>query len=263
MIATRDARWSRTVELIRMSSLRQLKARYRGSFLGVLWSFANPILMTGLYTTIFGTAFASYYGGSTHRYVFSAFVAVVIVSYFLQTTGEALVSVVSNGGLLNKIQIEPETFPVAAVAANTFQHAVTTFPVILILSAFVTRDPIRIALVPIELAAVIALVTGFGLVLASLYVFFRDLSYLWAVIGFVLWMTSPAFYPAALVPVNVRPWLELNPIGLAVGALREVTLGTGPIAYALVATSIAVGVFALAAGHVVFRSLRPQFMDLL
>ena len=59
--------WSRRqLELVRMSAIRQLKGRYRGTALGVLWSFANPLLMTGLYTVLFGTAFASYYGGSTN-----------------------------------------------------------------------------------------------------------------------------------------------------------------------------------------------------
>jgi ABC-type polysaccharide/polyol phosphate export permease len=246
-----------------MSALRQLKARYRGSFLGVLWSFANPLLMTGLYTTIFGTAFASYYGGSTHRYFFSAFVAVVIVTYFLGATAESLVSVVSNGGLLNKIQIEPETFPIAAIAANTFQQAITTFPVIVILAAIITHDPIRVVLVPIVLASAVVLVTGFGLLLSSLYVFFRDLSYLWAVIGFILWMTSPVFYPAKLVPEHVRPWLELNPIGLTIASLREVTLGSGNIDYAVIGASTAVSLLALLVGILAFRSLRTQFMDLL
>jgi lipopolysaccharide transport system permease protein len=264
MIATHPTSGlSRSVELIRMSALRQLKARYRGSFLGVLWSFANPLLMTGLYTTIFGTAFATYYGGSTHRYFFSAFVAVVIVTFFLSATAESLVSVVSNGGLLNKIRIEPETFPIAAITANTFQQLFTTFPVIVILAAIVTHDPARVALVPLVLASVVILVTGFGLVLSALYVFFRDLSYLWAVIGFIMWMTSPVFYPAKLVPANVRPWLELNPIGLAIASLREVTLGKGSIDYAVLGLSSGVSLVALLVGVVTFRALRNQFMDLL
>ena len=105
--------------------------------------------------------------------------------------------------------------------------------------------------------------TGFGLALSALFVFFRDLSYLWGIIGFILWMTSPVFYPTALVPERVRPWLELNPIGLAIAALREVSLGRGNIDYALVGASVAVGLFTLAIGHLTFHALRGQFMDLL
>ena len=165
--------WSRRhIDIIRMSAIRQLKTRYRGTVLGVLWSFGNPLLMTILYTALFGHAFASYYGGSTNRYMFSAFIGVAVVTFFSQATTEALSSVVANGGLLNKIAIDAETFPIAAIAANSYQQILTTFPMIIVLTAVITHDPVRIALAPVVLAAIIALVGGFGVGLAALYVFF-------------------------------------------------------------------------------------------
>jgi ABC-2 type transport system permease protein/lipopolysaccharide transport system permease protein len=253
----------RRIELVRVSALRLLKSRYRGTSLGILWSFANPLLMTALYTTIFGTAFASYYGGSIPRYVFSAFVGVAVVIFFSQSTTEALTTVVNNGGLLNKIELDPETFPVSAIAANAFQQVVTTLPVVLVLAVLLTHDPIRIVLVPVVFAGVLLLSLGFGLVLSAFYVFFRDLLYLWGVVGFIIWITCPVFYPAAFVPASVRDWLMLNPVGMGIGALREVALGTGPIHYAAVGEFIVVAVVAAAVGHLVFRALRRDFMDLL
>jgi ABC-type polysaccharide/polyol phosphate export permease len=255
------SRWH--VEVVRMSAIRLLKTRYRGTSLGVLWSFANPLLLTGLYATIFGTAFASYYGGSISRYVFSAFVGVAVVIFFSQATTEALTAVVGNGGLLNKIALDPETFPIAALGANAFQQLTTTFPVVMLLSAFLTHDPIRVLLVPVVFAGVLLLCTGFGLTLATLYVFFRDLLYLWGIIGFIIWMTCPVFYPAALVPAGVRPWLTMNPVGMGIGALREVALGRGPIDYGLVGQFLVVAVACAVIGHTVFRAMQRDFMDLL
>ena len=246
-----------------MSAIRLLKTRYRGTSLGILWSFANPLLLTGLYTLIFGTAFASYYGGSISRYVFSAFVGVAVVIFFSQATTEALTTVVGNGALLNKIALDPETFPIAALAANAFQQLTTTFPVVMLLSAFLTHDPIRVLLVPVVFAGVLLLCTGFGLTLATLYVFFRDLLYLWGIIGFIIWMTCPVFYPAALVPAGVRPWLTMNPVGMGIGALREVALGRGPIDYGLVGQFLVVAVACAVIGHTVFRAMQRDFMDLL
>lgn len=256
--------WTRRqFDIVRMSAIRQLKTRYRGTFLGVLWSFANPILMTALYTTLFGTAFSKYYGGSVIRYVFSAFVAVLVVTFFSQATADSLVSVVSNGGLLNKISVDPETFPVASIAANAFQQAITTFPIIIVLTAVITRDPLRVALAPIVLIALVALVAGFGLALSAFFVFFRDLSHLWGVISFIFWMTSPVFYPADLVPANFRPWFEINPVGLAIAALRDVSLGRGPIDALLVAKFLLMSGIFLIIGHSIFRANRRHFMDLL
>ena len=219
--------------------------------------------MTAIYASIFGTAFARYYGGSTSRYVISAFVAVAVVTYVMQATGEALVSVVASGGLLNKIAIDPETFPVAAVAANTFQQTMTTFPAILLVSLVVTHDPVRAVLVPCVLAGVVLLTLGLSVALSALYVFFRDISYLWGIVGFVLWLSSPVFYPAELVVPTVRQFLVFNPVGMAIAAIREVTIGTGPLDFAVVLRFLTVAVLIAVLGHALFRRLRPEFMDLL
>src|ERR1700738_5063653 len=95
---------ARFVELVRISALRSLKVRYRGSALGVIWSLANPVLMTAVYSAIFGTAFSRYYGGSVSRYILSAFVGIVAVTFFQMANGEARGSVVANGCLLHKIR---------------------------------------------------------------------------------------------------------------------------------------------------------------
>jgi ABC-type polysaccharide/polyol phosphate export permease len=252
----------RELELIRITALRTLKVRYRGTALGVLWSFANPILMTFLYTAIFGTAFAAYYGSRT-LYLLSAFVGVVIVTYFLQTTGEALSSVVANGSLLNKIAVPRKVFPIASVAANTFQQCFTTFPVLLVLALVITRDPLRLVLVPVVLAAIVLMTLGFSLALSALYVFFRDLPHLWAIVGFVLWLTSPVFYPAAMVPAAVRAYLSLNPVGLSMSVLRDLVVVPGPVHWTAIGGTIVMATLAFVLGGALFRATRDEFMDLL
>ncbi|MFM7370584.1 MAG: ABC transporter permease, partial [Sphaerospermopsis kisseleviana] len=92
-------------ELLQVLVSRTLKVRYRGSFLGVYWSLLNPLIMTGLYTAIFGVTFASYYGNSIINYVLAAFTGLVVINFFSASTSQALVSVVNNGALLNKIQL--------------------------------------------------------------------------------------------------------------------------------------------------------------
>ncbi|MBV8750368.1 MAG: ABC transporter permease [Candidatus Eremiobacteraeota bacterium] len=252
----------RELELIRITALRVLKVRYRGTALGVLWSFANPVLMTLLYAAIFGTAFAGFYG-SRGMYMLSAFVGVVVMTFFIQATGDAIASVVANGGLMNKIAVPSEVFPLAMIAANLFQQCITTFPAVLLICAVLTHDPLRVLLVPFVLLAAVGMTAGFCLALAALYVFFRDLPHLWAIIGFVIWLTSPVFYPAELVPPAVRAYLAVNPIGQAMTTLRELTLTRGPLPLAHVGVTLFSGVVILIVGTALFRSLRKDFMDLL
>lgn len=253
----------RNAELVRISAFRALKVRYRGTALGILWSFFNPVLMTVVYTTIFGTAFSKYYDGSVPRYVLSAFVGLAVVTFFVNATSEALTSVVASGPLLNKIALPPIIFPLASVAANGFQHAVTTFPIVFIVSIVVTHDPLKVVLVPVVLAGIVMLVTGFSLVLATLYVFFRDLPHLWAISGFILWLSSPLFYPIELVPAAVRPWYDLNPVGQSIIALREVSILRAPIHFHAIVVSLFGGIAALLIGAWVFRATRRDFMDLI
>lgn len=252
----------RIAELVRISAFRALKIRYRGTALGIIWSFANPVLLTTVYTLIFGTAFSHYYGGSVVRYILSAFVGLAVVTFFLNATGEALATVVANGLLLNKLPVPPVIFPVAAVVSNVFQQLVTTFPIVFLISIVMTRDPVRVALVPVVLIAVILLVSGFSLALSALYVFFRDLPHLWGIVGFILWMTSPLFYPVQFVPANVRPYYDLNPIGVSITALREVALQRGPLHLHEIGFALIAGIVSLAIGAAIFRATRRDFMDL-
>jgi ABC-type polysaccharide/polyol phosphate export permease len=268
MVATISAppdqlRSRRIIDLVRISATRALKVRYRGTVLGIVWSFANPVLMTTIYSAIFGTAFSKYYDGSVARYVISAFVGLVVVTFFLSATNESLQAIVGGGSLLNKIALPPIVFPLSAVAANLFQQAVTAFPIVFVISIVLTHDPLRVLLVPVVLIGVVMLTTGFSVARSVLFVFFRDLPHVWNIIGFVLWLTSPLFYPVALVPANLRFWYALNPVGQAIAALRQVTIERGPLDLNPILATLFAGAVALAAGAWLYRVTRREFMDLI
>ncbi len=216
-----------------------------------------------MYSAIFGTAFSSYYGGSVTRYIQSAFVAVVLMTFFVQLTSEGLASVVSNGSLLGKLPLNPELFPIASIVANTFQQAITTVPLITVLSAITTHDALRVVLTPFAFLALVALGGGLALALSGIYVFFRDAAYIWGIVSFVFWMTSPVFYPAAIVPSTVRPFLAYNPLALIIGVMRDLVLGTGHINFLPFGQMWIVSLLVLVLGHLLFRAMQKEFIDLL
>ena len=111
---------------------QNLKVRYRGSLLGIYWSLLNPIIMTVLYSTIFGTTFAVYYDNSIVNYVLAAFTGLLVVNFFNASTTQALTSIVENGSLLNKIRLPVPVFPIAMIGANIFQFMVGSFPLLAI-----------------------------------------------------------------------------------------------------------------------------------
>lgn len=250
-------------ELLQVLVARNLNARYRGSFLGVYWSLFNPLIMTGLYTAIFGMAFSSYYHNSLLNYVLSAFTGLVVINFFSASTSQALSSVVNNGGLLNKIRLPMSIFPVSMVMANVFQFAIGVLPLLAIVTLVTSRNLVNVVVLPLPLLALTLVCTGIGLLVSGLFVFFRDLPYFYELITFVIWVSSPVFYPAAIVPASVKPFLVLNPLWLVIESLRQISLsGTLPNLN-LLGGALLSGVLFLMLGWVCFSKWRSQFMDLL
>lgn len=250
-------------ELLRVLVARNLKVRYRGSLLGVYWSLLNPLLMTGVYTAIFGTAFASYYGNSILNYVLAVFTGLVVINFFSASTTQALWSVVNNGALLNKICLPVNIFPVSMVTANIFQFSIGVFPLLAIMTLVNSRSLVNVIALVLPLIGLILVCTGISLLVSALFVFFRDLPYFYELIVFMLWLSSPIFYPAAIVPASVRSLLILNPLMPVIESIRQISLSGAMPDVSFIGQSLLSGIIFFTLGLTFFRSLQHSFMDLL
>ncbi|MGB3208034.1 MAG: ABC transporter permease [Crinalium sp.] len=250
-------------ELLYVLVARNLKVRYRGSFLGVYWSLLNPLIMTGLYTAIFGAAFASYYSNSIINYILAAFTGLIVINFFSASTSQALASVVDNGALLNKIRLPVSIFPLSMIAANVFQFTVGALPLLAIVTFIISKSILNVVALVLPLVALSLVCTGTGFIVGALYVFYRDLSYFYELVVFVIWLSSPIFYPAAIVPAQVKPFLALNPLSPIIESLRQITLSGSLPDVGMVLGALLSGVVIFFLGLICFEWLRPQFMDLL
>ncbi|GAP98474.1 ABC transporter permease [Leptolyngbya sp. NIES-2104] len=250
-------------ELLRVLVSRNLKVRYRGSFLGVYWSLLNPLLMTAVYTAIFGTAFATYYGNSILNYVLAVFTGLVVINFFSACTNQALWSVVNNGALLNKIALPTSVFPTSMIAANIFQFMVGVLPLLAVMTLINSKSLLNVFVLVLPLLALALVCLGVGLLISALFVFFRDLPYFYELTVFVLWLSSPIFYPAAIVPASVRAFLVLNPLLPVIESIRQVTLSGMQPDFHLIGQALLTGVIFWAIGFFCFQAWRHSFMDLL
>lgn len=250
-------------ELLYVLVVRNLKVRYRGSFLGVYWSLLNPLMMTGLYAAIFGTVFASYYHNSIINYVMAAFTGLAIINFFSASTSQALASVVGNGALLNKIRLPVSVFPVSAIGANVFQFVVGVLPILEMATFVKSQSLINMAALFLPLLALTLVCTGVGFLVSSLYVFFRDLPYFYELVVFILGISTPVFYPAAIVPEKIRLFLNLNPLAPIIESIRQIVLSGGVPDFTLIWGSLLGSVLVLVMGWMCFHGWRSQFMDLL
>lgn len=266
IVIKKNPKWlqvQRYWELLRVLVMRNLKVRYRGSLLGVYWSLLNPLIMTGLYSAIFGTTFASYYNNSILNYILAAFTGLVVINFFSSSTSQALSSVVGNGALLNKIRLPVSVFPVSMVAANIFQFVIGPFPLLIVITFINSHSLVNVLTLIFPCLALVLVSIGVGFLVSALYVFFRDLPYFYELIVFVLWISSPVFYPAAIVPPSVKPFLVFNPLSPIIESLRQITLSNTLPDLSLIWSALLAGIIMLSLGWVCFQLWRHQFMDLL
>jgi ABC-type polysaccharide/polyol phosphate export permease len=260
--AKRPVSWRRYRDLVTVNAVRFLKVRYRGSILGIYWSLSNPLLMTGVYTLIFGTTFAGYFGGSVVNYVLACFTGLAFLNFFSSASSMALPTIVNNGGLLNKLALPASVFPVATVSAAAFQLCVGVLPLLAVVAAITSRSPVNVIALAVPVVALLMLSMGFALAVAALHVYFRDLPYLYELVVFVLWITSPIFYPIAVVPSTVRAYIVYNPLTVIVECARQIALSGMRPSLHLMGGALITGAAALIIGIAVYAALRRGFMDL-
>jgi ABC-type polysaccharide/polyol phosphate export permease len=219
--------------------------------------------MTAAYTTIFGMAFLRYYENSLVIYMLEVFAGLVVINFFSASTTQALTSVVSNGGLLNKIRLPLNVFPLSMVAANVFQFVCGSLPFLIIATLITSHSLINVIALILPLFSLFCFCAGVGLIVSALFVFFRDLPYFYELLVSLTWFSSPVFYPIEIVPTNIQPFLALNPLTWIIGSIRQIALSGDFPDFNLIGTSLLISCAVLVVGWKLFYNWRSQFMDLL
>ncbi len=243
-------------ELIKNLTLVDLKNRYQNTSLGFLWSLLNPFLLALVLWLVFGYLFG-------HERVFAIDIVVGIMAwrFFANGTLASLGAVVAKPSLVTKVYI-PRQILVLSTALAGLISSLLEFMVVLplILGFFGYLSP-TVLLFPLIHIIYFCFVYGAGLLLSSLYVYFRDLNQIWDVLLTALFFCSPIIYPLAMIPDHLMPYYQLNPITQFIIMYRQVMVaGVLPSAYAT-AGVISVGIAAYFVGSFVFSRLQRRFAE--
>lgn len=247
---------------------REVLGRYRGSFMGVAWSFLSPILMLVVYTFVFSVVFQAKWpgmmeaGGKT-RFALLLFVGVIAHGLVAEAITKAPALVVGNANYVKKVVFPLETLGWSLVGAAAF-HACVSLLILLaakwLLEGWV---PLTAWWLPVVLLPLGFLALGAAWLFAALGVFIRDIAQLTGVFATVLMFLSPVFYPIAALPAQYRGWVELNPLTIAIEQSRAVLFaGTAPDAMLLLWFYLGSLVF-MALGYAWFQVTRRGFADVL
>jgi lipopolysaccharide transport system permease protein len=258
----------RNRQLIVQMTKREIVGRYKGSAMGLAWSFFNPVFMLVVYTFVFSEIFKSRWGGvggndSKTQFAVVLFVGMIVLSLFSEVLNRAPGLILSNVNYVKKVVFPLEILPVIAIGAALFH---TFIGLGVLLAAFVLFNGYlhwTVVFIPLVLLPLIIFTAGLAWMLASLGVFLRDVGQTIGILTTVLMFLSPVFYPVTAVPERFRLYIMANPLTFIIEQAREVLIwghvpnwiGLG--SYTLVAAVVAW------AGYAWFQKTRKGFADVL
>lgn len=240
-------------------TMRTLRARYKQSLLGGLWALLQPTATTLIFSVVF-TYFVPIDTDGT-PYVLFSYTALVPWTFFTTALHDMAETLVNNRNLVSKIYFPREILPMAALLARLLDFGIASLLLVGLLLYFKVGVALYPLLyLPVVLLIQVALALGLGLVGAALYVFYRDIKHLLALVLHLWLYATPIIYPMRVVPAWLRPYYVLNPMAGIIEAYRDILLrqqSPGPsllVAFGLASLSLILG-------YRFFKRVEFQFAD--
>jgi ABC-type polysaccharide/polyol phosphate export permease len=241
---------------------RDVQAKYRGSWLGLAWTLANPVLLMAVYLLVFSVLWETPFGSEGHYGLF-LLVGLSAWIFFASSVQSAARSLLDNANLIRKTRFPRQLVPLSVVATHLISFAVMLVALLVLNFALLprVRDTEWLAL-PIGLG-VVAIASGLALAIACLNVLFRDVEFLVAALLLPLFFLTPVLYPLSDPQISQHAWLVdlihwANPLAPAIEALRDpLFYGELPSVWDVVYVLVA-SIAALALGALVFRRVDDQ-----
>ncbi len=249
-------------ELLFFLTWRDVKARYRQTFLGPAWAILRPFISMVLFTAIFG-GLAGIKPGSNVPYALFVYPGLLGFTYFSSCVTSGSSSLLASGGLISKAYFPRIFAPLAAVTAPLVDFGLSLAVVFGLFAYYEYLPSWHLVFLPAFTLLALAIGLGVGLLLSGATVRFRDVQF---ALPFLtqLWMyATPVIYPVSLVPGKYRWLLALNPMTAVVDGFRWCIIGSAVPDVGVIGISAATGVALVVVGLVVFRRTERTIVDLL
>ncbi len=245
-------------EMVTSLVRRDLRGRYKGSMLGFLWTFINPLLQLLVYTLVFSVIMRN----NIEKYYIYLFVALVPWLFLSTSINSGANCILASSDLVKKIYFPREVLPISCVTAS-FVNMLLVFLVIfgvLIVTGF-GISLYALLFLPIIMVVEYLLCLGLVLIFSALTVYFRDLSHILGILTMAWQFLTPVMYDVSMVPEHLRPIFDLNPMTPVILAYRDILYYKRKPDLSTLLTATALGVVFLVLGAVIFRRLQKGFAE--
>ena len=246
---------------------REVVGRYKGSAIGLAWSFLNPLLMLAIYTFVFSVVFKARWGAGDGDdkvgFAVVLFVGMIVHGLFSECVNRAPGLIIANTNYVKKVVFPLEILPGVALGSALFHAAVST--VVLLVAMVMNGNPLHAEVLwaPVLLLPLAAAALGFGWFLASLGVFLRDVGQLTGIFTTALLFLSPVFYPVAAMPEEFRGVMQVNPLTPVIEQMRGAVIWGHAPDWTLYLVQSVTGIAIAWSGFWWFQKTRKGFADVL
>jgi lipopolysaccharide transport system permease protein len=254
-------------ELIWQFTLREVQGRYRGSYLGIVWTFATPLLMLIVYTFVFSVIFKPRWGGagsgSFMDFALTLFSGLIAFNVFSECITRAPRLIVGQPNYVKKVVFPLEVLPLSVVGAALI-HSLFSLSVVLV-AMLISSGKLQwtILYLPLVYLPLSAFTLGVSWLLASLGVFIRDIRNFVDVLVRFLFFLTPIFYPMSAVPASLRPLFGLNPLASIVENFRRVVVWGQPPDWPWLGIVTLFSGLMMLGGYMWFMKMKRAFADVI
>ncbi|MBE0598085.1 MAG: ABC transporter permease [Desulfuromonadales bacterium] len=257
----------RNRHLIGQMVRREVGGRYRGSVLGLLWSFLNPLFMLVIYTFVFSVVFQARWGegssGSRTEFAMILFSGLIVFNLFAEVVNRSPTLILGHPNLVKKVVFPLEVLPVVAAGSALF-HALVSLGVLLGVRLLLDQEfSPTVVFLPLLLLPLLLVTLGVSWFLASIGVFLRDTSQTIGIVTTAMLFLSPVFFPVSALPEAFRAVQFLNPLAFPVEESRNLLIWGKMPQWSGMALYLLFSVLVAWCGLFWFQRTRKGFADVL
>lgn len=199
---------------------RDFKKKYKRTILGFLWSMLSPLMMLGVMSFVFN----QFFGRTIEYYVLYILAGQIVFAYFSESTNAGMVSLLNNSSIFSKINVPKFLFVLSRNVSALINFLLTVVIFLCFVFAYGISPDWRMLLIFYPIICLIIFNYGIGLILSALYVFFRDIQYLYSLLLQIVMYGSAIFYSIDMLSISYQTVFYFNPLYLYITFMRDVVI---------------------------------------
>lgn len=244
-------------ELLKSNVKKEIRGKYKGSFLGVLWSFVNPLLQVAVYAIVFPYIMRV----KTPNYLQYLIIGIIPWTFFTTAINQGMVTVRTNAGIIKKVYFPREILPISVVVSGLVNFFISCIIIVIFCLIGGIGISWHIVLLPVIAIFQFILTLGLALGLSAINIYIKDTEYIIQFLLNMIFYATPILYPASLIPNKYQFILFLNPFTEMINSYRDIFLYHQLPSLSGMLYLCCISIILFVIGLAIFRKLEKGFAE--